>query len=229
MMKRMAALLAMLFLMLPVFACAETASFSGVEIELDAREIDFGRSSVTDIDGLCALLDRMENLETVNMYHSRLSAEEMDRLFYGYPHIFFGWTLRVGDHSVRTDQTAFSTLHTSSPKPAHKTKDFVKLKYCTKMLALDFGHNHVDDLSFLMQMPQLRVLIIGQNRVSDISVLAHLHDLEYLELFSNRIRDWSPLVGLKKLRDLNIKYNPGTDISALYAMTWLERLWAGYD
>lgn len=227
-MKKLVCLL-LAALLLAGCACAETAKFSGLEIDLEAEMIDFGKTRVTDVDGLCALIDGMPNLKEVRMYGSKLSGEEMDRLFYGYPDVFFGWTLRVGDHSVRTDQTAFSTLHTSSPKPAHKTKDFVKLKYCTKMLALDFGHNHVDDISFLGEMPQLRVLIIGQNRVRDISVLSQLRDLEYLELFSNRITDWSPLVTLHNLKDLNIKYNPGTNIAALYQMTWLERFWAGFD
>lgn len=227
-MKKLAALLLVL-LMLMACAEAETVTFSGVAIDTHAELIDFGKAKVTDVDGLCALIEKMPNLKEVRMYHSRLSEEEMDRLFYGYPNVFFGWTLRVGDHDVRTDQTAFSTLHTSSPKPAHKTKSFVKLKYCTKMLALDFGHNHVDDISFLAEMPQLRVLIIGQNRVSNISVLSQLKDLEYLELFSNRITNWWPLVGLTKLKDLNIKYNPGTDITPIMQMTWLERFWAGFD
>lgn len=227
-MKRLAVLFVALAML---FACAQaqTVKFSGVEIDLDAQMIDFGKTKVTDVEGLCELIAKMPNLKEVRMYSAKLNAEQMDRLFYGFPDVFFGWTLRVGDHTVRTDQTAFSTLHTSSPKPAHKTKDFVKLKYCTKMLALDFGHNHVDDISFLAEMPQLRVLIIGQNRVRDISVLSSLHDLEYLELFSNRITDWTPLVGLKKLKDLNIKYNPGTDITPLFTMTWLERFWAGFD
>jgi len=221
----------MLLAMLMLFACAaaETVVFSGMEIDLNAEKIDFGKNRVTDVDGLSALIDQMPNLKEVHMFRSKLSEEQMDRLFYGYQDIFFGWTLRVGDHDVRTDQTAFSTLHTSSPKPAHTTKSFIKLKYCTKMLALDFGHNHVDDISFLAEMPQLRVLIIGQNRVNNISVLALLKDLEYLELFSNRIVNWWPLTGLTKLKDLNIKYNPGTDITAIMEMTWLERFWAGFD
>lgn len=227
-MKRLV-FLSLMLVMLVSFAYAETTVFFGMEIDLNAEILDFGRTKVTDVDGLCALIGKMPNLKEVRMYHSRLTEEEMDRLFYGYRDVFFGWTLRVGDHDVRTDQTAFSTLHTSSPKPAHKTKSFVKLKYCTKMLALDIGHNHVDDISFLKEMPQLRVLIIGQNRVNNISVLSQLHDLEYLELFSNRITNWWPLVGLKKLKDLNIKYNPGTDITAIMEMTWLERFWAGFD
>ena len=227
-MKKLAVCLLMI-VMLVSCALAETIVFSGVEIDLDAAMIDFGKTKVTDVDGLRDLIARMPNLKEVRMYASKLTEEEMDLLFYGFPDVFFGWTLRVGDHTVRTDQTAFSTLHTSSPKPAHKTQSFIKLKYCTKMLALDFGHNHVDDISFLAEMPQLRVLIIGQNRVSNISVLALLKDLEYLELFSNRITNWWPLVGLTKLKDLNIKYNPGTDITPIMQMTWLERFWAGYD
>ena len=170
-------------------------------------------------------LAKYPDLKKVDMFDlpiGRLQAEELEAL---YPGITFGWTLKIGtDHLVRTDATAFSTLHWSSSTP-HPTQEISVLRYCKQLRALDFGHNGVDDISWLTELPDLRVLIIAVNRVTDITPLASLKQLEYLELFNNRITDLSPLSGLTHLMDLNISYNRISDYSPLYGMTWLKRLW----
>jgi len=221
------ALVCLLLLLLNGVAAAQTLSFGGVTADTKDTVIDFGTYPVEDINGLCAFLDQMPALETVNMYESRLTDEAMELLFTRYPHIFFGWTLTIGDHSVRTDTQVFSTLHGTSPKPPHTSADFERLKYCRNLLALDIGHNWAEDLSFLRYLPKLKVLIVAINHVQDIAPLADLKELEYLELFSNKVRDYTPLAGLTKLRDLNVKNNPCKDLKPLYQMTWLERFWAG--
>ena len=70
----------------------------------------------------------------------------------------------VGDHLVRTDVTAFSTQHTYQSK-FHTSKTFSVLKYCHNLVALDIGHNEVSDLSFLEDLPQLKVLILAANNI----------------------------------------------------------------
>lgn len=140
----------------------------------------------------------------------------------------FGWTMYVGDHLVRTDVTAFSTQHTYQSK-FHTSKTFSVLKYCHNLVALDIGHNEVSDLSFLEDLPQLKVLILAANNITDITPLAKLENLEYLELFLNHISDLTPLEGLTHLRDLNLCYNSITDWSPLENMPWLERLWLNYS
>lgn len=222
--------LVMVFLMLMLLcagALGETVQFLNVTADTQQKHVDFGAKGVRDIEGLCAFLDQLPALERVDMYASKLTREQMDMLFERYPDVFFGWTVKIGDHTVRTDITAFSTLHGSSPKPPHTSDDFEKLKYCRNLLAIDIGHNWVEDISFLRYFPKLKVLILGQNRIKDIAPLAQLKELEYLELFSNHVRDYSALTGLTNLRDLNVKNNPCKDLSPLYQMTWLERFWAG--
>lgn len=206
---------------------AETVSFGGITADTQVTYVDFGTEKVKDIEALCAFLDQLPNVETVDMYESKLAVQEMDLLFERYPDVFFGWTVSIGDHTVRTDITAFSTLHGSSPKPPHTSEDFEKLKYCKNLLAIDIGHNWTEDISFLTYFPKLKVLILGRNRVEDISPLAELKELEYLELFSNYVRDYTPLSQLHNLRDLNVKNNPCKDLSPLHQLTGLERFWAG--
>ena len=143
-----------------------------------------------------ALLAEYPKLQKVNMFSMPLTASQADELSALYPQIEFGWTLKIGpDHLVRTDATAFSTLHRSG-ETGHSAKALSVLRYCKKLKALDIGHNSVDDISWLTELPDLRVLIIAINRISNLTPLASLDKLEYLELFSNRITDITPLKGL---------------------------------
>ena len=229
-MKRFwAALLLLCLLACGTLAAAqgETITACGITVPADATGIDFGDVRVTDIPALTQMLDQMPQLQVVDMYQSRLEKTDMDMLFNRYPQITFGWTYKVGDHEVRTDITAFSTLHGSSPDPSHTETQFKWLKFCKNLKAIDVGHNYTEDISWLTNFPELKVLIIAINRVEDISPLAELKELEYLELFTNRFSDLTPLTGLTKLKDLNIKNTKVKDISPLFEMTWLERLWLG--
>ena len=227
--KRFACIcLTVLALLMPFASLAqETITACGITVPADAVRIDFGDVKAEDVEALCAMLDRMPQLEAVDMYASSLSKSDMDMLFTRYPQITFGWTYKVGDHTVRTDMTAFSTLHGSSPDPIHSERDFQWLKFCKGLKAIDVGHNWIEDVSWLTNFPELKVLILAVGPLTDITPLAELHELEYLELFTNRVKDLSPLAGLTNLRDLNIKNNPVRDISPLYGLTGLERLWIG--
>ncbi|MBQ8093012.1 MAG: leucine-rich repeat domain-containing protein [Clostridia bacterium] len=208
-------------------ALAEPINVCGIICDTQAVSIDLGENLVEDIQQLVQALDQMPNLTQVDMYNSKLNKENMAYLSERYPNITFGWTIHIWEHVIRTDQTAFSTLHGSSPNPPHTEKDFDVLKYCKKLKALDLGHNWIDDISFLNDLPDLEVLILGRNQIHDISPIANLHHLVYLELFSNHIKDVSPLAGLTSLRDLNLSNNPILDLSPLMDMKWLDRLWLG--
>ena len=212
------ALLALLLLAsVQAGAAAKTEDKTAPYLNLEGQRLKY--KDVKDI------LARRTGLQKVDMFDvpvDRIQAEELESL---YPDVEFGWTLKIGrDHLVRTDATAFSTLHWSN-SPTHTAEEMKVLRYCKRLQALDFGHNGVDDISWLAELTDLRVLIIAVNRVADISPLACLTKLEYLELFNNRITDLTPLKGLTHLMDLNISYNSISDYSPLYEMTWLRRLW----
>lgn len=218
-----------LALMLCLASCAfaQPLEFMGLTFDSADTAIDFGDAQVTDVEGLMALLDQMPDLTKADMYASALSIQDMDALFDGYPQVFFGWTLNMKGHIVRTDATSFSTLHGRCPN--HYTEDFYPLRYCRNLVALDLGHNYIEDISFLRNFPHMKVLILACNNIRDISVLAELTEIEYLELFSNKIKDFTPLLALKNLKDLNISNNPVSDIRPLFEMTQLERFWSGMN
>lgn len=229
-MKRWFAVLALaLLLAVSAVSMAEPVTVGKVTVDSEATEIDLGNQKLYHVENAVKLLDQLPNLKKADLYAERFKRSEIEMLFERYPQVEFGLTLTISDHTVRTDATAFSTLHGSSPDPSHRSRDFEILKYCKNLVALDIGHNSVDDLNFLKELPHLKLLIVAVNRVSDLTPLADLKELEYLELFTNRIADLTPLVGLTNLRDLNLKHNPVKDMSPLFEMTWLERLWVGQE
>lgn len=187
--------------------------------------VDLGDTRVKDVQAFSTWLREYPQLEQVDMFESRLKAQEIDDLALAFPHIDFGWTIRlVEDHYIRTDATAYAINH-SNKSPTHKSEDFRQLKYCKDLMALDLGHNAIDDISFLEDLPKLRVIILASNFITDISPLATLKNLEYAELFNNYIDDYSPLAELDQLIDLNIAFNQTQDFSPLFGLDQLERLW----
>ena len=215
-------LVLLLALCLTSCACAQSLEFMGTTFDRDAPAIDFGETSVTDIDALIALIEQMPNLAQVDMYASQLSTADMDRLFDGYPQIFFGWTLNMKGHVVRTDATSFSTL---GKQPLLSKQHMVNITFCPNLKALDVGHCLIQDISFLEDCAKLKVLILADAGIKDLSPLASQTEVEYLELFLNDIKDISPLANMTKLRDVNLAFNEITDLSPLYNLPNLERVW----
>lgn len=222
-MKKLLTLL--LLLVLTGSAGAEPLTFQKTfTADSQAESIDFGDIQVKSIDQLVDYLAQFPNLKRVDMFATRIHPASIDKLAETFPQVEFGWTMRIGDHWVRTDQTAFSTLHGNS-SPQHDEDDFRYLKYCRNLLALDIGHNAVKDVSFLYDLPKLKVLILACNQIEDITPVGSLTDLQYLELFKNEINDVSALAACTELIDLNICFNRITDWSAIQGLPKLERLW----
>ena len=179
-----------------------------------------------DINALTEVMDLMPNLKQVTTLGRVFTAEELDELYARYPQVTdIVCKVKVGDHMVRTDRTAFSTRHASYTEDRHTQEDFKALRHCRGLVALDVGHNAITDLSFLELLPKLKILIVADNRFTDISPLANEPELEYLELINNRITDISTLTNCPKLVDLHIGWCDITDITPLYGLTQLDRIW----
>lgn len=207
-------------------AGAETLTYQGkVTADVNAEEMDLGNFAVTEMNSFVKFLRQFPNLKKVDMFATKMYAKDMDLLAAEFPDIEFGWTMRIGDHWVRTDTTAFSTLH-NNRSPLHTENQFRYLKYCKNLLALDIGHNTVKNLDFLYDLPKLKVLIVACNiDLKDITPIGSLKELEYLELFKNDINDISCLTECTKLIDLNICFNRVKDWTPLHELKNLERLW----
>ena len=225
--KTLIALLALLWIVFAGGALAEgTVSFQGIAVEKTADYWDLGDEKIQDLAAFERFLDQLPALRQVDMFATPVNRRQIEELVSRFPQIEFGWTIHIAaDHYIRTDATAFSTLHGECA--GHSSKDFEVLRYCKSLLALDIGHNDVTDLKFLRELPQLRVLILADNPIHDIAPLAELKNLEYLELFSCQFYDITPLTALPRLLDLNISNNPNMyQYGKLLELSpTLKRLW----
>ena len=214
----------------------------GVQTNLNAKELSFSHIKMTDQgEAVRQVLPYMTKLKTLDMDSCDVSNEAMAAIQADYPKVNVIWRIWFAGYSVRTDVERI--LASSIANGGEVTnEEAAKLRYCTKVKYLDLGHNKVlSDISFTRYMPDLEVLILAINEVSDISPLAECHNLEYLEINSTNVTDLTPLSDAKALRHLNIgrtvktAENTGdderrprvTDISPLFGLSDLERLWIG--
>ncbi len=232
------------FCLLPIVsAMGEDITFRNyygtLSVDKYTEYVDFGKiripSNNDDYNALIKFLRQLPNLKKVDMYNTDIYRRRIDQLAAAFPNIEFGWTMVIpctnqlhperSSHRIRTDDTAFSTLHNTTCTE-HSAKDFEILKYCKNLQALDIGHNRVTDLRFLYELPHIKVLIVACNiDLKDITPIGSLKELQYLELFKNDIHDISCLANCTELVDLNMCFNRISDLSPLEGLTKLRRLW----
>ena len=218
------AVLVLLLCLACACAGADSVSFGAVTADTGDRYVDLQDQVIRNWDAFYEFLDSFPELEKVDMFATRITRQRIEEIHARYPDVEFGMTMSFGEHTVRTDVTAFSTLH-DSDSGWHSNQELALLRFCPNLYALDIGHNSITDLSFLYEMPQLRVLIVAIAKITDLTPIASLEHLEYLEVFYNQVTDISPLVSLTRLMDLNISYNFIEDVTPLMGMTSLRRLW----
>ena len=201
-------------------------SLYGKKFNTADESMNLNRVSIPDNgEALCEVLPYMTNCTMVEMERCGLKYVRYAEIRDAFPERGIVWRVDFGGYSVRTDETRIL----ASIKGYNLTGDkCAVLKYCTKVRYLDLGHNIIDDISFVQYMPDLEVAILAINYWSDATPLASCKKLEYLEIFNTRCTDLSPLAELTNLKHLNICWiKQLKDITPLYGLTGLERLWIG--
>lgn len=217
-------------------------SLWGVDGNLADDYLSFSHIKMND-EGAAVrkLVPLMRNLQTLDMDSCDVSNEAMAAIRDENPSVNVIWRVWFAGYTVRTDVERI--LASSVAKGGTVTDaEASVLKYCTKVKYLDLGHNRaLTDISFVSYMPDLEVAIFAINDIDDISALADCPKLEYLEINSTNVTDLTPLSNASALRYLNIgrcvasAENDGsdekrprvTDISPLFGLTDLERLFIG--
>lgn len=210
----------------------------GKQVDPNSELLDLNNIPLESTAQVEEILPLFPNLKQVEMCQCGIGDEEMDALRKKYPDIKFVWEVTVCKYyEVRTDTTYFMPFQLHIPKVSGG--DFSCLKYCTEIELIDFGHYEVKDTSFLAYMPNLKYLLICDSTLEDLADIGNCTSLEFLEVFTNPVDDFAPLTNLTNLVDLNISFTPFTkgygsdymfigefgDITPLFQMTWLDRLW----
>ena len=229
------------------------AAFPGIKIigpvscfgrtfEGGAEEIDLSGIKIASTAEAEELLQNLPFLKKAVMCECGLTDAQMEELCSAHPDVRFVWTIVIGKRKLRTDAIGFSTKNPSkytNPSASDAYNQSVKkavrlyegdieaLKYCTDLEALDLGHNYLtnNDLTVISGLTKLKILILADNKITDISALTTLKDLEYIELFMNRIPDLSPLTEMPSLVDVNVCNVGAEDLTPLFSLTWVKRLW----
>ncbi len=211
------------------FRYAYTFTYLDKTLTESTDVLDLSGEQITDLDELRTVIARLPKLERVEMLDCGIDDATMAALRDEYPDIKVVWEIDLGFWGkLRTDAIAFTTRSSKRPdemKYRLTTEKIQPLQYCTDLVALDLGHQQIEDISCLKTLTKLQILILADNKISDLTALASMPDLVYVELFINRISDLSPLSGLKNIKDLNICTNRISDLTPLYPLTTLERLW----
>ena len=205
---------------------AETITYGDFSADSEAEYLKLDIRQIVRWDDFYSFLSQFPNLKKVDMFDVLVYNNKVHEIHERFPGVEFGMTMCFGDdrHILRTDDTAFSTLHGYNPE-WHSCSTMSIVKYCKNLYALDIGHNEFSDLSFLYDMPQLRVLIVAAGNAKDITPIGSLKHLEYLEIFHNNIEDISCLKDMPYLMDLNIVNNLIDDIEPVKELKSLKRLW----
>ena len=207
----------------------------GVQTDTLAEFLELSDIPLEDTEELEALLPCFYNLKKVDMLKCGISNEDMEALNRRHPETKFVWYVTVGGARLRTDTREFMPYKYG----IKKIGSLYNLRYCTDIEVLDFGHKRIKDLSYLEYMPKIRFLLLLECDMTDVSIIGNCTSLKHLELGSTPINDFWPLTNLTNLDDLNLSYTPFYydkkswgkfgDVTPLYQMTWLDRLWLAYS
>ena len=184
--------------------------------------------TVNTLHGLEGALRYLPKLTKVDMLACEVTTDDIDRYMALRPDVDYLWWVKVGRWVVRSDIQVFSTMRTTDNHYYTNEELYPILHYCTKMRALDLGHNALTDLTDIGNMKDLQVLIIADNEgLTDLSPLKNLDKLYYLEMFlCINITDFSGLEGMVSMEDMNCRYcRYLTDPSFLANMPHLRMLY----
>ena len=203
---------------------------------LDSEEMNLNHIAMDDQGALVkAVALCMPNLSFLDMDTCEVDDEHMAEIRDALPRTEVVWRIWFGEHSYATAgysvRTNVERILASNPGIGGDLtpENTRSLKYCTKVKYLDLGHNPLmRDIDFVRYMPDLEAVVLAMGSWFDASPLENCPKLRYAELQTTALADVRPLTKLKNLTDLNICYCFALhDISPLYEMTQLKRLWIG--
>lgn len=200
-----------------------TTTAFGVTFSLADEVVSFNRKNLKrKVDELKLLLPYLRNVKRVDMENCGIDNETMAALRDEFPQPKLVWRVNVGRYTVRTD--TWMIKFSAGDSSALHDKDVVNLKYCREVRYLDLGHNKLRRMEFVTYMPDLEVCIM-YNPMSSLKGVETCSKLEYFECFSCHPKDVELLAACTELKHLNLCWTGITDISFLYGLTKLERLW----
>lgn len=129
--KKCALLICLLILCTAVSGISETVTFQTFSADSEAEylNLDTDIQRIQNWEKFCEFLAQFPNLKKVDMFNVPLRDQKPHDLHNRFPDVEFGMTMIFEEHTLRTDETAFSTLHGYNPK-WHNCAQLSVVKYC---------------------------------------------------------------------------------------------------
>lgn len=195
-------------------------SLFGQTIATDDETVTFQNLKLTEADtpALRAALGIMTGCSAFILDDCGLENDLMAQIREEFPDTELVWRLNVGRRSILTNAQSLWAVGNFTDE------ECANLRYCRDMKYLDLGHNtELTDLSFVGELPELKVLIASGSLVSDLSGFENCKKLEFLELaYCGKLSDLTPLAGCENLKNLNVSHTKVSDLTPLDGLP-LER------
>ena len=101
----------------PLTGSCETLTFDTFSADSEAEYLNYDLDHLYNYEAFYNFLSQFPNLKKVDMYSVTVRYKKVKEIHERFPDIEFGMTMRFGEnescggHTLRTDATAFSTLH----------------------------------------------------------------------------------------------------------------------
>ena len=136
--------------------------------EYDTENIDLTGAYITDKQTFIKSLKLLPNLKTLDMSNTNFENEELGDLRDMYPDVQIDWIVHLKRWNIKTNATSFSVLIRQFDYDPIVSEDLYVLKYCTKLEALDLGHQKITDISMIPEyLPNLKILILADNKIKE--------------------------------------------------------------
>lgn len=153
-----------------------------------------------------AVLPYFYHLSYLSLDRCGTTDEEVARLRDDFPDTKIVWRVFYGTGKNATCMTDVETIWAIGCI-GRDPEDSAGLYYCTDVKYMDIGHNSVQNIDFLYNMPNLEVLIIACGDFNDVTAVGSLKNLEYLEVGETQVEDLTPLLNCENLEHLHIGGN----------------------
>ena len=148
-----------------------------------------------------------------NVYHVRLSSEEMELLKY----MVFLKELRLYNQNI-------SNVEALSELSSLKELSMSSKKYYIPYVGFMHGGGQINDITPLVNLTNLTLLYLRGNQIENLTSLNNLINLRHLYLASNQINDIAPLENLTGLISLCLSNNYISNLAPLNKLVNLTHL-----
>jgi len=209
----------------PTDVASQIDNLEGVQYCVNLKSLEIVKNNVSDISMLASLT----HLQDLNIWYNNVSDIDPIQSLTNIKKLYLDYNpIPINNWAFLKNWTWLEELGMGGMNLTNSDITFLSNFSNLTWLQI-FNNSHIDDLSPLADLTNLKILLINGNKISDLSSLSKLVNLLDLNIGENQISDLTPLTNLTNLKILSFFSNQATDISPLASLTNLETLAIQYN